>query len=284
MSGDDGYFPSGTSVLRRVQGERSVGLLYGQRALCIGALKPLNFVGTDEHTRHRDEPFKRLTITGRMFETIFFGSRAEADKVLEAVHAMHARVKGTLSEDCGPAFPKGTRYAALDPELMLWTIAVAADSAVVFYELLVRKLSAAEKDAFWADYVRFGALFGMPREVAPGSWRAFKTWFDGELAGDELHLTPRARETGYAVAFRIPFAAHLQGAKVVHDLVVAGSLPPRVRDLYGVRWTPAHQAAWMAAVRAVRASRPITPKRIARGYNTGHFKQIAANEARRLAA
>src|SRR5690242_322178 len=42
---DDGYFPRRTSMLRRVHEERAVGLLYGQRALCIGALAPLNYVG-----------------------------------------------------------------------------------------------------------------------------------------------------------------------------------------------------------------------------------------------
>ena len=35
------YFPPGRSMARRVHGERSVGLLYGQRALLIGALEPL---------------------------------------------------------------------------------------------------------------------------------------------------------------------------------------------------------------------------------------------------
>ena len=37
MAPDHGYFPHG-SVLRRVHRERSVGLLYGQRALAIGAI------------------------------------------------------------------------------------------------------------------------------------------------------------------------------------------------------------------------------------------------------
>ena len=64
---------------------------------------------------------------------------------------------------CRPARP----YSAFEPELMLWTIAPAADSAVYFYELFVRELSEAERDAFWADYVRFGELFGMPASVAP---------------------------------------------------------------------------------------------------------------------
>ena len=52
-----GYFPRGESVLRRVQGERAVGLLYGQRALLIGALDPRNYIGTARHSRYREQPF-----------------------------------------------------------------------------------------------------------------------------------------------------------------------------------------------------------------------------------
>jgi hypothetical protein len=35
-------------MLRRVHEERMVGLFYGQRALCIRAVMPLNYVGTSE--------------------------------------------------------------------------------------------------------------------------------------------------------------------------------------------------------------------------------------------
>jgi hypothetical protein len=48
---DDGYFPRESSILRRVHEERAVGLLYGQRALGIGAIAPLNFIGTRLHSR-----------------------------------------------------------------------------------------------------------------------------------------------------------------------------------------------------------------------------------------
>ena len=46
---------------------------------------------------------------------------------------------------------------------MLWTVAVIADSAQCFYELLVRRLTAAEREALWQDYISFAELFGMPR-------------------------------------------------------------------------------------------------------------------------
>jgi uncharacterized protein (DUF2236 family) len=60
---------------------------------------------------------------------------------------------------------------------MLWTIAPAADSAIYFYELFVRELAEAERDEFWADYVRFGELFGMSASVAPTRGRdCASTW------------------------------------------------------------------------------------------------------------
>ena len=68
--------------------------MYGQRALIIGALNPLNFVGTYEHTAARLKPFQRLARTAEAFETIFFGTRAEADKVLAYVAKLHSPGRG----------------------------------------------------------------------------------------------------------------------------------------------------------------------------------------------
>jgi len=281
--GDDGYFPRASSTLRRVHEQRAVGLHYGQRALCIGALKPLNYVGTSEHSHHRLTPFKRLAHTGRMFETVMFGDRAEADRVLKAVEGMHRRVVGVLPEDAGDHYPAGTAYSAFDPELMLWTIAVMVDSAICFHDLLVRRLRADEREALWQDYLRFAELFGMPRDVAPPDEPAFRAWFDGQLAGDDLYLTDEARYMGYASAFEIPMPAHLQGAKRVHDLVMLGSLPPRVRELYGLRFTAAQSALFRALTLAARRSGPLTPRAIREGSCRASFEMVAATERRRIA-
>ncbi len=270
-------------MLRRVQGERAVGLTYGQRALLIGALDARNYVGTAVHSRYRDQPFKRLVATGKMFETIFFGTRAEADRVLAAVRRMHDSVHGELADDAG-AFAAGTRYSAHDPELMLWTIAVAADSAARFYELLVRDLGAGERDAFWRDWVRFGELFGMPREVAPVGWAAFRRWFDGRLASDEMALTDEARHVGRGVAFRIPVPRIEAPALELHNLILLGSLPPRVRELYGLRWDIARELAFRGATRAIRTSRPLSPGALARGGNAARFDRVARTEAARMKA
>ena len=274
----DGYFPEG-SVLRRVHRERVVGLLYGQRALAIGAIDPRNFIGTRIHTRYPEKPFQRLAATGRMFESVFFGSRQEADRVLAAVDRMHSRVRGELPADAGP-HAAGTPYSARDPELMLWTVAVSADSAHRFYELFVGRLTPEESDSFWRDYVRFGELFGMPRSAAPRSWGEFREYFDGKVAGPGSHLTAEARHVGTAVMFQIPTARWQWPAMRVHNVVLRGSLPRRVREMYGLEWTGAHASAFRTAVAAHRATRPLTPGNVLRGRNTAHFEGVAAAERR----
>jgi uncharacterized protein (DUF2236 family) len=274
---DRGYFPAGESVLRRVHGERAVGLNYGQRALMLGAAHPVNFIGTQANTRSGARPFLRLAHTAKVFESVFFGSRAEADKALAFVERMHERVVGQLPERAG-RWAAGTPYTAFDAPLMLWTVAVIADSAEVFYETLVRDLTPAEKDSLWLDYVRFGELFGMPREAVPATYRDFREYWDDIWGGDELHLTDEARDVAMAIAFEIPMPRYLHGPREVHNLVLAGTLPPHVREMFGVGWSRVHEAAFRSVVRGVRGARPVTPKRVRRGGNTASFEMVARTE------
>jgi uncharacterized protein (DUF2236 family) len=281
LAHDDGYFPRGSSVLRDVHEERLVGLFYGQRALAIGALHPVNYTGTSQSTGGRERPFRRLVRTANDFEAIFFGTRTDADAVLAKVHKMHGRVRGELAEDAG-RFAAGTPYDAFDPELMLWTAAVSFESALYFYELFVRRLSDWERDAFWLDYVRFGELFGMPRDVAPPTYAAFAEWWDAKLSGPEMHLTDEARRTGAFVAFEIPMPWGNQPAKRLHDLVVLGSLPPRVRELYGFSWSPRQARAFPLAVTMVRGARAVSPAAVRRGSCARNYALVEATERRRI--
>lgn len=278
---DDGYFPRGRSVLRKVHEERLVGLFFGQRALAIGALNPVNFVGTIQTTNGRQAPFKRLARTAHDFETIYFGTRAEADKVLGKVHRMHARVIGTLGQDEG-VHPAGTPYSAFDADLMLWTVAVIAESALCFYELFVRPLDDWERDAYWQDYVRFGELFGMERSVAPATWAAFAEYWREQMESAALHLTDEARYLGRAIAFEIPLPRINQPAKRLHDLVMLGAFPPRVRELYGLEWSRSQALAFPAAVATLRGLRAIAPAAVVRGPNMRSFALVARTERDRL--
>jgi uncharacterized protein (DUF2236 family) len=263
-----------------VHGDRSVGLLYGQRALLIGALEPLTYTGTMLSTGAADFPFRRLARTAKIQETVLLGTREEADKALASVHRLHERVKGTLSEPAG-IHPAGTAYSAFDPELMLWTLAVIADSGRAMYETMVRPLSEREREDLWQDYVRFGELFLLPREAVPPTYREFRAWFDAKLASPDLHATEHALEMAPLVAFRQPVPAHARANIAVQNLVIKGTLPERVRQIFGIEWSAGHEAAFQAIAASHRRARPAFPRRMRRGRNDYFFNLVTAREKQR---
>ena len=200
-----------------------------------------------------------LARTANIFETVFTGSRADADEALERVHNLHSRVKGELARDAGTS-PAGTPCDALDPRQMLWTLSCIADSGQVVYERLVRPLDGDERERLWQDYVRFGELFGMPRSAAPTSYPEFREWFDGRLDSDEVHLTPESREIGRIVALEIPGAPHERPALAVANLLVLGLLPERVREMYGLPWGAAQAAAFRVGLQRAQGGAPDRPE------------------------
>ncbi|MFN2560740.1 MAG: oxygenase MpaB family protein [Jatrophihabitans sp.] len=287
-----GYFEA-DSMAVRVMSNRAVGLSYGQRALVIGAVHPRLYVGTVQHTEHRETPYNRLMLTARLFEAVFLGTKDEADRALEFTRRKHVTVVGAMPEDAGPHYPAGTPYSASDPHLMYMTMAFTFDSVHHMQNLLVRQLSADESEGLWQDFVRWAELFGMPRSAAPASYPEFRAAFDAYLASDKPYLTDEARVVGSYLAGAkrgdYDMAPPLRPLFRVIDVLVKGSLPASVRDLYGFRWTPAHEAAFRGAVQGARAlyvqpprfvPRPLAP--ILRGPNHQAFKIIAKRERHQL--
>jgi uncharacterized protein (DUF2236 family) len=279
-SADHYYFPPGRSMARRVHGERAVGLLYGQRALLIGALEPLTYTATMLSTRSGDHPFERLARTAKIQETVFLGGKDETDEVLAGVHRLHETIEGQLPDAAGP-HPAGTHYSALAPELMLWTLAVIADSGRAIYETLIRPLTEAELEDLWQDYVRFAELFGLPRSAVPASHREFEAWWSEKLARPGLRPTEHALELAPLLAFSqpVPTAARLNLAAQNH--IIRGTLPARVREIFGIRWSPAHEAAFQALAASHRRARRAFPRPLRRGRNDVFFEAVSRAERQR---
>jgi uncharacterized protein (DUF2236 family) len=287
-----GYFAD-DSMAVRVMSNRAVGLTYGQRALVIGAVHPQLYVGTVQNTAHRDTPYNRLMLTARLFEAVFLGTRAEADRAIAFTKRKHEAVVGRLAADAGPHYPAGTPYSATDPQLMYMTMAFTFDSAHHMQNLLVRKLSALDSERLWQDFVRWAELFGMPRSAAPASYPQFRAEFDGYLRSQLPHLTDEARLVGSYLAgvkradYDVP--PPLRPLFRTLDLLVKGSMPSHIRELYGFRWTPGHEAAFRAAVSGTRAlylqppgfvPHPLRP--VLHGSNRGAFQIVAQTERRQL--
>jgi uncharacterized protein (DUF2236 family) len=276
-SPDAGYFPSGSSILRHVQAQRAVGLLYGQRALMIGALNPIAFIGTTQRSKARDHPWKRLTHTAKLFEAVFFGTREEADRALAFTDRLHQSVRGSIPAQVGP-YPAGSRYSAFDPELMLWVIAPMYDSARVLYELLVRALTPAEHQRLWDEYLQFGELFGMPRRYAPQTAAELDAWWQEQFASDHVFLTDYARAVGRSIATKLPLPLWARAPMRAGTHVLIGSLPAHVRDEYEFAWSRRDTAGFRALTAAHRAARPLIPQPIRSGSCLPFYATVGRQE------
>ncbi len=278
---DDGYFPRGESVLRRVHGTKAVGVLYGQRALLIQATHPLAFAGLMANTTGLEAPFRRLARTAKTMEQVFFGSRAETDAVTARVRAMHERVSGQLDAPAGP-HPAGAEYRADSPEFLLWILACLADSAQTAYERLVRRLDDDERERFWADYALLGELFGLDRRDTPADYPEFRAYMNERLTSDDLHVVEQAHEVARKVAFDLPLPANrIAGLRVVNFLIV-GMLPARVRTLYDLHWDGGRQLAFEALCQGLRVSALVTPASLRRGPSSAEYDLVARTERERL--
>jgi len=281
----DGYFPAGSMAVRALR-QRAVGLTYGQRALVIGATHPVLFVGTAQHTAHRDSPWHRLALTARLFESVFLGTREEADKALAFTARRHATVVGTTSVDGGPHAPAGTPYDAARGDLMWMTAAFTLDSVEVMHDLMIRRLTRGEREALLGDFIDWACLFGMPRAAAPTSYDAFRTRMDERLVNGEAFLTDEARLVGSYLAgvagYPLPGPTAIGSSALA--AVVVGSLPDPVRDLYGIAWTPAQQTAFRGIALASRTAHQRVPfldrSPLLRGLSRDLYRSVAATERR----
>jgi uncharacterized protein (DUF2236 family) len=236
-------------------------MLGGGRALLLQVAHPLVAAGVAEHSRFRENPWERLEGTMNAVWAIVFGSRSKADRAAARVRAMHGRVNGTLAEPMGE-FPAGTRYSALDPELLLWVHATLVDSALVVHSQWVRPLSEAEQRSYYEDMKTVARLFGTPADVIPPTLDDFRQYFAHMLDGGEIFVTPTAREIAQTV-LNPPLPFVMRPAMNVVRLVTASLLPPRLRRDYGLAWDPVRAVA-LAGSRAWtrRVAMPLLPRRI----------------------
>src|SRR5512133_3841558 len=254
------YFTD-ASMLRRVVGEKVLALA-GPRTLLMQAAHPVAFAGFFAHTGALDEPYGRLSRTAQVMNTIGFGTRADADRATRRVRAMHRRVRGELRAPAGP-FPAGTPYAADDPALLLWILAALADSAAVVYQRYVTTLSAAEREALWADYRLVGRQFGLRAGDMPPTWDDFQAYVLDMVEGEDLHVTDEARDLAVEIVMRPPVPRRLRPVLELANQITIGLLPPRLRRQYGFPWDPVREVAIRGGAHyAKRFVVPFLPERL----------------------
>jgi len=125
---------------------------------------PLVAAGVAEHSGYDDDLWRRLVRTLRALYLITFGSKEKAERVGASVQPVHACIRGRTHVPLG-VFPAGTRYAADDPELMLWVHATLVHASLSAYQRFEQALSPAQQESYYREMALVARLFGTPASV-----------------------------------------------------------------------------------------------------------------------
>ncbi len=222
------------------------------RAALLQLAHPWVATGIDQHSSTRRDPIGRFQRTFARVFAMVFGDLEAAIAAARVVHTIHERIEGEL--------PGGGRYRANDPDALLWVHATLWDTSVRMFEAVVRPLDDAEKETYYAETLRFAALFGIPEATLPTSWGPFQAYVEGMLEGPELRVLPAARTMG-AFVLR-PLHPLLRPAMARYRLLTAHFLPPGLARDFGLGDELGRAPAADATLRWIRRGHSRLPRRL----------------------
>jgi len=248
---DLGYFGP-DSVSWRVHREVTV-LFGGARAVLMQTAHPLVIAGARETGMYERNPWKRLQRTLVLTYTITFGSKAEAHAAANRINEVHAKVRGT-----DPV--TGLPYDALDTQLLLWVHACLVDSALLFEELTVGELDDEERQRFHEEQMLAAEMVMIPREVIPPTVPALRSYIRDVIDSGILRVTDAARIVA-DLFHHPPKEAEWRPVLTGVSRLAFATLPPELREMYGVTAGPAKRVAMRATFAGARVLRPLLPAR-----------------------
>ncbi len=253
-----GFYGPGSQMWRI--NREAVLLGAGPAALLLQIAHPLVAEGVAAHSDYPADPFGRLRRTLRTTLAMVFGDGPEAERAVARLNHVHAGVRGEVIDPDARHATGADRYHALDPELLLWVQSTLLVMSVRAYEAWVGPLQAHEKETFWQEARAVGERLGIRRSVTPDHWVDLVAWFDGQLApGGPIVVTQTARRLASNIVR--PPIPHVPAPLV--DLAVLPGLallPARIRDDYGIAWSPLHAFAARWLGRGLRAWVTLTPR------------------------
>jgi uncharacterized protein (DUF2236 family) len=248
---DDGFFGP-ESVSWRVHRETTV-LFGGARALLMQAVHPLIIAGARESGFYQRDPWKRLQRTLALTYAITFGTKLEAMRAAERINAVHRSVHGVDEVT-------GLPYDAFDPDLLLWVHACLVDSALLFEQLTVGRLDDEGRERFHHEQMVAAELLHLPRAHIPPTVGKLRAWMERLIAGGILQVTDASLDVA-SMFHDPPREAEWRPVLRAVSWWAFGTLPPPIREQYGVRWNASRELALRGTLRWLRLFRPAIPTR-----------------------
>jgi uncharacterized protein (DUF2236 family) len=150
------------AVCWRVHADFTSMLVGGVAALLLQMLHPLALAGVWDHSTFRQDIHGRLGRTATFIAATTFGSRADAEAMIERVKTIHRRVTGVS--------PDGRPYAADDPDLLTWVHVAEMSCFLRAHKVYVNPaLTGEEEDRYYAETALVTEMLGgrgIPRNRA----------------------------------------------------------------------------------------------------------------------
>jgi len=221
----------------------------GLRAVLMQAAHPLVAAALDPHGRPPD-PRSMLLEVQALPLLAAFGSTDEIRRAAE-----HA------TRNCSGVDPAtGEGFDLRDPELQAWMHACLEQSTVVFYELTVRPLTAWQKDRYHRENLTVARLRRLTSDSTPPDYAGIEDAVGRMIASGRLMATGASRLIVDALSgSKVPF--RLRPLWLLARFAAIGTLPPPIRELHGLRWSPARSRFLLALLWLVKRLRPFVPHR-----------------------
>ncbi|MEU5878766.1 oxygenase MpaB family protein [Spirillospora sp. NPDC047279] len=249
-----GSIPDAESLMWRYAGDWRAGLL-GRGTLLLQVAHPVVGAGVADHSEFLEDRWGRLLRTVES-TTRFLGYRGDEAGRREAarLRELHKDIKGVDAQ--------GRRYHALDPEAYLWVHATLLHGMLQAQSLFARPLRPGTERRLFAEWRELAFALGVTERHVPGDPAAFRRYFDTMVNErlednatvqllielDHRPLPPPPRWPLPDLAWKgvaAPSTARLRRLGI-------GSLPPVLRERFGLSWTAADERGFQRFARRMR--------------------------------
>jgi uncharacterized protein (DUF2236 family) len=236
------------------------GLLLAPPTLILQVAHPVVGAGVTQHSNFTAEPWTRLSRTLISVNRIVFAPAASAAAESQRLRRLHATIRGT--DDAGRP------YHALDPDAYAWVHLTLVHLFVEVQRIFGQPLSPAQKELLYQEWRHVGRLLHVQDQRMPADWDAFGRYFDdmvehtleGNRAVEDVLASvahPKKPLTVLPAAAWQPLAGRAGSLSL---LFAVGTLPARLRDRIGLRWTAHDQDRLEQQGRRLRAAFSVVPR------------------------
>ena len=166
------------------------------RASILQLAHPWIAAALAEHSSVLARPIARFHNTFRIVFTMVFGASDQALAAARHLYALHARIRGEITEEVA-AYSRGSHYQANEIAALRWVYSTLVESAVLAYEAALGALAPEELEAYYSETKTLAALFGLPAAALPADWDSFRAYNCEMTASNSLGVTSAARNMGH---------------------------------------------------------------------------------------